>query len=82
MNQVQDNKVQEKPKTINLTEIDTLFLHAPMIIDGKTETTVHKGRVPTIKRIYWNESYTAITVEARRKHVLPSAAVKDSILVD
>lgn len=80
-------KVDQENKTVTLTEIPTslectvAYLHAAIMIDGKTESTLTKGKIPSIKSMEWTPNFTALIVKARTTHCLPAAAVKDSIVL-
>lgn len=68
-------KTAERP---NLT-VKSVILHSAIIIDGRTETTINTTKIPTIKSIEWTHNGFLVIV-ANQTHVLPGAAVKDSIL--
>lgn len=60
--------------------VEDLYLHSSVMIDGRNETHLNSRKVPTIRAMYWVNNYSAILIEAKKNHILPSAAVKDSIL--
>lgn len=73
-------KATEVEKIPNV-ECTAVYLHTAIMIDGKTESTLTKGKVPTIKSMEWTPDFTALIIKARTTHCLPSAAIKDSIIL-
>lgn len=66
-------------KSPNL-QCSAVYLHSAIMIDGKTEATLTKVRIPTIKSMEWTPG-GFLVVKAKSTHVLPGAAVKDSIIL-
>lgn len=52
------------------------------MIDGMTETNICKAKVRTLESIEWTPNGFLVVKTSQSTHVLPSAAVKDSILAD
>jgi hypothetical protein len=55
------------------------YLHQAIMIDGKTEQTLNKTKVPTIKSMEWTAN-GFLVIKAKKTYVLPGAAVSNSIL--
>lgn len=73
-------KLTEETKTAftGTLPVQTVYLHSAIMIDGRTEATLNKGKIPTIISMEWTDNGFLI-VNARTRHILPAAAVKDSI---
>lgn len=60
--------------------VHTAYLHAPIMIAGKTEATLSPEKFRGIKMEWIEGPFLKITA-GDKVHVLPAAAVKDSILL-
>lgn len=56
-----------------------VVLHAAITIDGRTEQRICKTKIPSLKSVEWTPN-GFILIRANKTHILPGAAVKDSIL--
>lgn len=54
-------------------------LHAPIRMDGHTESNLNRTKMPNITSMRWTNGFLIIK-SAKSTHVLPAAAVKDSIV--
>lgn len=84
MSKPQNETYPKETKEVNdyeqiVTHLDKVFLHAEVMIDGKTEKSIDKQHIPTITEMGWNK-YGQIFVRARNAvHWVPSAAVKQAV---
>lgn len=60
---------------------DSAELHEAIRIDGITEANINPNKVRTLKSIEWTAN-GFLLITANKRHLLPAAAVKDSILKD
>lgn len=69
-----------KEATSSNTHLKSVYLHKAIMIDGRTEATLTKVKVPTLTSLHWTQDYTALVVTGKDTHILPAAAVADSIV--
>lgn len=59
--------------------METMILHSAITIDGKTESTLNKAKLPGIIEMGWGPNFQVGIIRTHhRSHYLPAAAFKDS----
>lgn len=61
--------------------VNAAFLHKPVMLGGRMESTVNKMKFPTLAEMGWiKEGMLLLREQSGKQHIIPSAAVNHTIV--